>query len=464
MRIRRRLALLGAAVTAAAMIIFGALVGSLGAAAAPGDQEEQLEILAVETLAALEGTDPASLAGQPPPLVLVDPGESVDPYIAVYEADGTPIYATARIDGEVPRLPAAVAVEALDTGSSRATATAASDIEVRLYALAWSSSGTEAVLVAGQSTAFVEEQLAGLGAAIWVAGILALIVATLVGWLVSGRALRPLRDLAATTDEIGRTGDLSRRLADVKADDEVGALTRSFNAMLDRVESAQGQLEGALDSQRRFVADASHELRSPLTTIRSNAGFLRDRPDAAIEDRAEAVSDIAAEADRMSRLVDDLLTLAAEDAGRRGRRMPVDVGEIVEGLARRADDQLPQPVVMDVERRLMVLGDGPALTRLVWTLIENAALHGGAAVKVAVRRDDGDARIEVRDDGPGFAEGDLDRVFERFYRADPARSPAGSGLGLAIARGVVAEHGGSIDASNAAEGGAVLTVRLPLAP
>jgi len=462
-KIRRRLALFSAAVTAAAMIVFGVLIGALGAASAPSDQEKSLQAAATEAVTAYGATHPGDLAGQPLPPILVDIATSTDMYLAVYEDDGTPIYATGRIDGAVPALPAAVTVEALASGASDATVPLTSKIEVRLHAVRWSQGGQDAVLVAGQSTAFVDEQLAGLSAVIWVSGIIALIAATFVGWLVSGRALRPLRRLVATTDQIGITGDLSQRLPHVTTDDEVGALTKSFNGMLDSVESAQDQLGEALAAQRRFVADASHELRSPLTTIRSNAGFLRDRPDVDPRDREDAIEDIAAEADRMSRLVDDLLALASEDAGRRTRKVPVDLGEIVEELLRRAA-RLDAIVTVDVERRVMVLGDPAALSRMAWILIENAAIHGARTVDVTMQPEAGAAVLVVADDGPGFPPGELDRVFERFHRGDQARSPAGSGLGLAIAKAITLDHGGSIDAANRPARGAVVTATIPLAP
>ena len=169
----------------------------------------------------------------------------------------------------------------------------------------------------------------------WIAAILTLIFSGVVSWLVSGRALRPLRELAATTDEIGETGDLTRRLPSIQSKDEVGTLTHSFNQMLDRVEAAQTHLAESLERQRRFVADASHELRSPLTTIRSNAGFLLDRPEAAQTDRTEALADIEAEASRMAQLVDDLLVLASADSGRPLERHAVDLTTVVHDLERR---------------------------------------------------------------------------------------------------------------------------------
>ena len=130
-----------------------------------------------------------------------------------------------------------------------------------------------------------------------------------------GRALRPLRELSATADEIGRSADLTRRLPAVARRDDVGRLTVSFNAMMGRLEEAYHRLAAALAAQQRFTADASHELRTPLTTIRSNVGFLRAHPDAASADRGAALDDLEADSERMSRLVDDLLTLARADAG-----------------------------------------------------------------------------------------------------------------------------------------------------
>ena len=314
MKIRLRLALYGAFVTAIAMISFGVLLGLLVSRAAPEEQDRLLADLAAATVVALDDAPADSLLPTQPP-VLVDLATSTDPYIAVVTEDGTVLYSTGQVDGTPPRVPAAAVVEAVTTGSSAVTAEQGST-EIRMYAVPWSRSdlGATGIVVAGQSTAYTEEQIAGLTAVLWISGIITLIAAVVVSWLVSGRALRPLHQLAETTDEIGTTGDLSRRLPPVKADDEVGVLTTSFNAMLDRLEDSQERLQANLTAQRRFVGDASHELRSPLTTIRSNAGFLRDRPDVSPNDREEALADIEAESDRMAHLIDDLLLLARADA------------------------------------------------------------------------------------------------------------------------------------------------------
>ena len=293
MRIRRRLTIYGVVVTGLTMLAFGVLLTTLARASIPGDQDKTLAGIADGLLTETPALDLTSVVpGLPPPVLLET---SVDPFTAIYDSAGLPLYTTASLDGAAPAIPAAVIVEALEQGRSLATSQLTEALEVRIHARSWpTTDDARVVLVVGQSTAFLEEQLSGLVAVVWVAAILAMIASVLVSYLVSGRALRPLRELAATTDEIGNTGDLSRRLPAVEASDEVGTLTASFNSMLDEVERVNGRLTGALDAQRRFVADASHELRSPLTTIRSNAGFLADRPNATEVDRAEAMTVLGA--------------------------------------------------------------------------------------------------------------------------------------------------------------------------
>jgi two-component system OmpR family sensor kinase len=267
-------------------------------------------------------------------------------------------------------------------------------------------------------------------------------------WFAAGRALRPLRTMAAVVQEVGHTSDLRRRLPLVRpAGDEVARLTAAFNEML-------GRLERAVESQRRFLADASHELRSPLTSIRGNAGLLQREPPPPAADVRDAVGDIAAESERMSRLVDGLLTLARADAGQRLRRGPVDLAGVVEPVARRAGlaaSLEPAPV----------LGDADALAQLAWILADNARRHGGGGGAMWVRRrPEGGAMLTVGDRGPGIPPGEEERIFERFYQPDPSRSQGGTGLGLAIARWIVEQHGGRIWAGNEPAGGALFAVVL----
>ncbi len=265
-------------------------------------------------------------------------------------------------------------------------------------------------------------------------------------------------------EEIGLTSDLSRRLPTSRTQDEVGRLGEAFNGMLQRLELSQRQLAAALDAQRRLVADSSHELRTPLTSVRVNAGLLLQRTDLAEEDRQAALRDIAMESERMGRLIGDLLTLARADAGQQLSLQRVDVAALVEDVA-------GQAARLYVERRLgvwseacCVLGDAEALTQLVWILVDNAQKYttAGGRIDLHLVRGDGLAELTVADDGIGVPAEALDHIFERFYRADAARSGGGSGLGLSIARWIVEQHGGQIEARNRGGGGAAFTVRLPL--
>ncbi|GMQ86183.1 MAG: HAMP domain-containing sensor histidine kinase [Acidimicrobiia bacterium] len=455
MPIRWRLALFGTALTAAALLVFALLLGNIVGPGIEEDQDKLLTGLAEAAVVSFEATD-----GEPGAVVspiVAEATTSDQPFVVVTDEDGSVRYTTVLVGGEPPRLPAAMIVEALDTGSSEATAG-----EIRYQVRRWihPTQGI-GVVAAGQTTRVVEQQLSEFRVFLIVFALITLIAAAVVAWVVSGRALRPLKTLAATTDEIGRTGDLTRRLPAQTATDEVGVLTASFNAMLERLQDTRDQLETSLQSQRRFVADASHELRSPLTTIRTNAGFLA-RDDVTEEDRLEAVEDIAAEADRMSRLVDDLLTLARGDSGATPEFAPVALGPLVVDV-RRTSRHLDGRLSVSVEGAPVVDGDEDLLTRLVRILLDNAERHGTGAIGLTVTRAENTATIAVTDDGPGVSDEERERIFDRFYQADTARSGPGFGLGLAIACAIVELHSGSISAENREGGGAQFTVTLPLA-
>jgi len=469
MPLRRRLALYGTGVAAAGMLVFVVLLSGLGANGARADQDRTLSALADSAAAALQRGDATTAAR---PLVVTDLRTGTDPFVLVLDANGTVRYASGLLAGAPPRIPAAVVVEASQQG--RSVATVAADLAkvdgdqpaLRLVAVKWSSSNDGGIVVAGQSTAFVTNQIGGLRFFLLFSAIVTLIAVAIVSWLVAGRAVRPLVTLAETTGAIGTTGDLTKRLAPSTTRDEVGRLTTSFNAMLERLQSAQAELAAALAAQQRFVADASHELRTPLSTIRTNAEFLRERPDAAAKDRAAAIADVVSEAERMSKLVDGLLVLARADAGVAVERRPVDMRAVATEEARRfhppgrVRDEL-HDVQVSAQGSALVLGDADALGRVVRILLDNAFRHGRPTVAITVARRNGHIQLEVRDAGPGLPPASEERIFERFYRADPARSGDGTGLGLSIARAIVMAHGGTIRATNAEAGGDVVTVDLP---
>lgn len=473
MPLRRRLALYGTGVAAAGMFVFIVLLSGLATNGVRDQQDRSLTAMADAAAAALERGEVVPTASRS--LVLVDPRISTEPFLLVLGQNGVPRYASGLVDGAPPRIPASVIVEADQQGRSIATVaippppkvpTEGEQPAIRVVARKWASASDGGLVVAAQSAAFPTEQIAGLRLLLVISAIVTLVVVAIVSWLVAGRAVRPLVTLAETTSAIRTAGDLSRRLTLSRSHDEVGRLTTSFNAMLERLQSAQAELAAALAAQQRFVADASHELRTPLSTIRTNAEFLRERPDAAEADRAEAIADVANEAERMSRLVDGLLVLARADAGIAVDRRPVDLRAVASEEARRsrshgrARDEA-ENVRVTAEGAALVSGDPDALGRAVRILLDNAFRHGQPPVDIAIATRDGRVHLDVRDAGPGLPAGSDERIFERFYRADPARSGDGSGLGLSIARAIVEAHGGTIKARNADGGGAVVSIEVP---
>lgn len=298
-------------------------------------------------------------------------------------------------------------------------------------------------------------------------GVAVLVVVTALStWLVR-RSLRPLRSVERTALAI-TAGDLSRRVPAYDPGTEAGEVGGAMNAMLDRLESAFADrataLAGARTSEarmRQFIADASHELRTPLTSVRGLAELHRQgaMPPDSVPD---AFARIEEESTRMGLLVEELLLLARLDAERPLERSPVDLLALC-GDTVRAVTTPQRPVVLEVlpgSAAPMVLGDGPRLRQVVDNLVSNALQHGRGRVTVRVGTRDGHAVIDVEDEGPGVADEDRERVFDRFYRGgqDRSRATGGSGLGLSIVAALVRVHGGSV-----AVRGARFTVTLPLA-
>ncbi len=278
-----------------------------------------------------------------------------------------------------------------------------------------------------------------------------LVVAGAATHLFAGRALRPVEAIRARVAAM-TARDLTQRVPVPAARDEVGRLAETMNAMIARLEAAQGV-------QRRFVADASHELRSPLATIAAGLELLqRDTSDPV------TVTALRGETERVNRLVDALLLLArADERGLRPRREDVDLDEVAEAEQGRPGEGGVRAVVRAEPVR--VVGDRGQLVRVLRNLVDNARRHARSRVLVTVVRDGDHAVVEVSDDGPGVPAADRARVFERFVRLDDARARAdgGSGLGLAIVAEVVAAHGGTVELTGAPGGGALFRVRLPVA-
>lgn len=294
-----------------------------------------------------------------------------------------------------------------------------------------------------------------------------------VGWFVSGRVLRPIGRIASVARDIQAT-DLSRRIALDGPDDELKRLADTFDQML-------GRIDDAFESQRRFIQEASHELRNPLAVIRTNVDVALGDPDSSPEDLRRAAEVVAGSAARMSTLVDDLVVYARHGT-RPERHEPVDLRRLAGELA----DEFSAPAaarrlrVVDAAGAgppLAVLGDGPALRRAVANLLANAVRLApeGSAVTVAAGADGGSAWISVTDEGPGIAPSDQPLVFQRFWQRRPAPGPGSagsapprpdperSGLGLTIVRQIAESHGGSVALTSAPGEGSTFVIRLPAA-
>ncbi len=442
MSIRLRITLFGLGVAGAVLGLFCAAVYLLLAAGAAAGQDTALAARA-DAVAASLTVLPSAAAGPAP--AAVDVRTSPDIFVLLVDPQGRVLFSSGALGGAFPVVPAAALTHPKSTV----------DIGVPVRVAVREAAGGH--VVAAQTTRKVRDDRRGLFVLVCVYAVLSLAAAAGATWLVTGRALRPLRQLTGEVEQIGREQDFTRRLPPVPVRDDVGRLTAAFNTMMER-------LQGSYAAQRRFVADASHELRTPLTTIRNNAGFLQRHPDAAPDDVAAAVRDIAGESARMSRLVEHLLTLARSDAS--GLDLaPVDLGALVSDVCRQAEAQHPdRHFHRAITPAPPVHGSLDALTQLVWILLDNAVKYSAAGgnVWVTVTQRGDRAQLNVTDDGTGIPPGAERQIFERFHRGDEARTGPGAGLGLAIALSIVDAHGGTIVAANNATGGASFVADLPL--
>ncbi|XBB69128.1 ATP-binding protein [Nocardioides sp. WV_118_6] len=313
--------------------------------------------------------------------------------------------------------------------------------------------GTAYVVVVGVSLEDVDETTAALLTPLLVGLPVLLLVVGATTWLVVSRALGPVERIRREVEQI--TGSrLDRRVPEPPARDEIGRLARTMNGML-------GRLQDSARRQEEFVGDASHELRSPLASLRQAAEVAQAHPGAL--DEGELAATVLEESVRMQVLVDQLLVLTRAGEGRgQATRVDVDVDDLVLTEARRAARSgiAADTTAVGPGR---VQGDPVALGQVVRNLVDNALRHARTRIALGVVEDGAGVRVSVEDDGPGIPEADRERVFERFVRLDDARArdAGGSGLGLAIVRELVQAHGGTVSAEGSALGGARFVVRLP---
>jgi two-component system, OmpR family, sensor kinase len=267
------------------------------------------------------------------------------------------------------------------------------------------------------------------------------VIASAVAWVAAGGVLRPLRLLDETAQSISQS-DLSLRIQ-VEGDDEVAALAVTFNRMLDR-------LEDAFATQRRFVDDAGHELRTPITVIRGQLELLSDDP----KERKATIALVTAELDRMSRIVEDLLALAKAEQTDFIHRRPLDLAEFIADLARKGSSLGERVIEVDRAQPAVVTADEQRLDQAMMNLIRNALEHTPPEADIAIGGEvsHDEVVLWVRDTGPGIPESERERIFERFARGGGRRTASGAGLGLAIVKAIIEGHGGRVELASGGEG------------
>jgi two-component system OmpR family sensor kinase len=409
--------------TAAVVFVNRQLHSSLDAALRQRAQEVALLSVSAPALLTAPGALESAVSGRQ---IVVEVLDAHGRILARSEALGARLLPNGRL-----------ARDAIQNGRTGFAGISLDGRSVRLYAAPVADAGGPAaggaVLVASDDSDIGNTTHHLIGVLI-LSGLAAAALAALAAAGLTRRGLRPLRGLAEAAEEIERTGDPSRRLPESRARDEIGGLTGVLNRML-------GGLERSRASERRFLADASHELRTPVTTLRGNVEYaVRHGAD------AEILAELERDATRLARLVDDLLVLERAGSGEAVSREelgsePVELDALARDAAAASDRVELGPV-----EAVAVRGNEQSLRRAIANLIENGLVHGPAhgAVTVSVGLTDGSARLRVSDEGSGPDPADYEHLFERFWRGPGAAEQPGSGLGLAIVAAIVERHGGSV--------------------
>ena len=309
-----------------------------------------------------------------------------------------------------------------------------------------------------------EQSLATLSRILIIAGLLTILIAFGIGWILAGVTLRPIHNITQTALTIGNESDFTKRVNHNGPNDEIGRLANTFNSMLTRLQDAYQHVSRALKMQRDFVADVSHELRTPLTTIRGNLALLHRAPPIPAEEREDVLTDLEEESDRLIRLVNDLLILARADAGRSLTQEAIPIRPVVEEVSRQARQLDPQRQIVENLQDINVFGDRDALKQILLILLDNAIKYTTESITITAEAKGSQALISVRDDGAGIPDEVLSHVFDRFYRGEDSPQVQGFGLGLPIAKALIEGQGGTISVESQVGRGTIVNIKLPLFP
>ena len=385
--------------------------------------------------------------------------------LAIYDANGQLLAESGRDDDLDIRLPPVGTIPSADTQLTTITEARDADDRHRLAMrrVTLVKHNVTYVVVAGSSLEPTDEELEALRGTLGYVVPLALLLAALGGWLLAHRSLAPVVTMAERARRLGGD-DLSGRLPVVNPRDELGRLAETFNDLL-------GRLESSMKQQRQFMADASHELRTPITTTRTAANVALQQRHRDEDEYRHSLTVIEQQATRLSRIVDDMFTLARADAGSYPvRSHPMYLDEVVDEVvsaARIVASTKQVRIECNALSSASFVGDEELIRRMFTNLLDNAVRHSpsGAVVSVSLHTVESGYSVVVADQGPGIPPENQPHIFERFYRVDPSRArgarDGGAGLGLALARWVAQLHGGTVTLTSSSDTGTTFTVALP---
>lgn len=294
------------------------------------------------------------------------------------------------------------------------------------------------------------------------AGLVIVLLAFGIGWVLAGLTLRPIQQMTQTVQRIGEARDFTQRIDYQGPPDEVGTLATTFNAMLARLQEAYQQVAHALAMQRNFVADVSHELRTPLTTVRGNLALLRRRPALPSAEQADILNDLEEESERLIRLVNALLVLARADAGRALTSGALPILPILQELCRQSQTLDPTRRLTLNVPPLTIQGDKDAFKQVLLIVLDNALKHGQGDVLISAAAVNQQIEIWIQDHGPGIPATIVEHLFDRFYRGVAASAHQGFGLGLAIAKTLVEAQQGTIAIASSVGVGTTVRLQFPV--
>jgi two-component system OmpR family sensor kinase len=453
--LRLRLTLLYLAFLAVALVTFGVPAYVIAAKRVYDNLDESLSARVQTVDSSLDPlTGPLSEQDIDPSRRELDRQASADVVFQIRDLNGHVLYSSQPASRELP------VPKKLSPGKETVSSRSVEGRRLRvLYQPIIRDGQTLGSLVAGQSLQETDETLDEIRQVFILGGLAVLLLTAAPTYALAGRALKPVRQVSQLARNIEQTADFTRRLTVPSAGGEMKELAATFNAMIDRVEQA-------LLAQRSFLADSSHELRRPLTVLRTDIDILND-PSLPAEEREACLQEMRAEAEAMSRLLSDLLLLSREEK-QAISEAPVDYSLLCEqAVAQLRSQDAQHRTVAEVAPGVRVLGDRERLAQMLWNLLENAAQYtpDGGQIELHLRPVNGLARVEVQDTGIGIAEEDLTHVFDRFYRGQGARAirADGAGLGLAIVKYVAEAHGGMVTLSSQPGRGTTFSVDIPLA-